>query len=142
MSYTTSQAFAGRGSFLEYGSGSPVVYTILAEVKTIAFNGRKFDLADVTNMQSGFFREWLPTLADSGDIDIDANFIPGDTTQHNLNSLFNNATLSPWEVVLPNSLGTITFNAYVINSQWDLPVDKEAKLTVKLKVTGMITTSF
>jgi predicted secreted protein len=142
MAYTTSQAFAGRGSLLEYGSGSPVVYTILAEVKTLNFSGRKFDLADVTNMQSGFFREWLPTLADSGDLDIDANFIPGDTTQHNLNNLFNTATLSPWEIVLPNSLGTLTFNAYVINSQWSLDVDKEAKLTIKLKITGQVSTSF
>ncbi len=79
MSYVNSQAFAGRGTLLQIGSGgsSPYTFTTLAEVKKIQFSGSKYDLADVTNMQSGTFREWLPTLADSGEISFEANLIPG-----------------------------------------------------------------
>jgi len=139
MAYTGSAAFAGRGSQLLYGSGSPLLYTILAEIKKISFSGRKLDFVDVTNMQSGIFREWLPTLLDSGDVDIDANFIPGDPSQTAINNYFNTATLVPWEVILPNGLGTMNFNAYVSTDSWDLQVDKEATVTIKLKVTGAIT---
>jgi predicted secreted protein len=142
MSYVQSAAFAGRGSELLYGSGSPLIYTLLAELKKITFSGRKLDLVDVTNMQSGIFREWLPTLLDSGDVDMDANFIPGDPTQTAINNYFNTATLVPWEVILPNGLGTMNFNGYVSADAWDLVVDKEATVTIKIKITGAITVAF
>lgn len=139
MSYTTSQAFAGRGTALKAQYGSPLAYTELAEIKKISFTGSKYDLADVTNMQSGNFREWLPTLADSGELSFEANFIPGDATQVELTALFNAATLTAWQVILPNGLGTISFNGYVTSIDRDIPVDKEGSISGKIKITGQIT---
>lgn len=140
MSYVNSQAFAGRGTILQIGSGSssPYTFTTLAEMKKIQFSGSKYDLADVTNMQSGNFREWLPTLADSGEISFEGNLIPGDESQQNLIALFNAATLVPVQVVLPNALGTFAFNAYVQSIDRDLPIDKEATISGKLKITGIV----
>lgn len=147
MTYVNSAAFAGRGSKLQYSTNPPsVAYTQLAEIKTIQFTGMKYDLADVTNMQSSNFREWLPTLADSGELSFSGNLIPNDTTQSDLISFFNNATLVTWEVVLPaapaqgfaTSLGTFTFKAYVSSIDRNVPVDKEGSLTGKLKITGAI----
>lgn len=140
MPYTSSQAFAGRGSVLQFGSGSasPYTFTLLAEVKKIQFSGSKYDLADVTNFESGNFREWLPTLADSGEISFEANLIPSDASQNSLLNAFNNATLQPWQVVLPGSIGTFAFNAYVQSLERDIPIDKEATISGKLKVTGQI----
>ena len=131
-----SNAFAGRTSKLKFLNGSS--YETLAEVKTIAFSGTKADLVDVTNMDSGTVREWLPTLIDSGDIAFTANLIPGDSSQNTLISLFNNQTLTAWQVVLPNTLGTFSFNAYVVGLDRDVPVDKEASISGKLKITGAI----
>lgn len=132
----SSQAFAGRGSKLEYLVGSG--YQVLAEVKNIQFTGTKSDLVDVTNMDSGNIREWLPTLIDSGEIAFTANLIPGDASQNTLISLFNNQTLTAWKIVLPNSLGTFSFNAYVTGLDRDVPVDKEGSISGKLKITGAI----
>jgi predicted secreted protein len=137
MTYAGSQAFAGRSSVLQFASGSG--FTELAEVKTIQFSGSKYDLADVTNMQSGNFREWLPTLADSGELSFSANFIPDDGTQNTLLNFFNTAALVAWQVVLPNGLGYFEFNAYVSSLDKDLPVDKEATTSGKLKITGEVT---
>jgi predicted secreted protein len=136
----SSQAFAGRGTILQIGSGasSPYTFTTLAEMKKIMFSGSKYDLADVTNMQSGNFREWLPTLADSGELSFEGNLIPGDASQQNLIALFNSATLISVQVVLPNALGTFAFNAYVQSIDRDLPIDKEATISGKLKITGTI----
>jgi hypothetical protein len=140
MSYTSSQAFVGRGSILQIGSGSssPYTFTQLAEVRKIQFSGTKYDLADVTNMQSGAFREWLPTLADSGELSFEANMIPGDATQQALLNYFNNATLLPVQIVLPNGLGVFAFNGYVTTFERDLPIDKEAMISAKIKITGQI----
>jgi predicted secreted protein len=147
MPYTNSQAFAGRGTTLQYSTNPPsVAYTELAEVKTIGISGAKYDLADVTNMQSSNFREWLPTLADSGELAIAGNYIPNDATQTDLLGFFNNATLVKWQIVLPaaeqqgfaTSLGTLEFYAYVSSRDVNIPVDKEASVSIKLKITGAV----
>lgn len=147
MSYVHSQAFAGRKSVLQYSTNPPsVAYQQLAEIKTIQFSGAKYDLADVTNMESSNFREWLPTLADSGDLSFTGNLIPNDPTQGDLIEFFNNATLVTWEVVLPadptngfpTSLGTFKFLAYVSSIDRSIPVDKEGSVSGKLKITGAV----
>lgn len=148
MSYTNSAAIAGRGSKLQYSTNPPsVAYTVLAEIKTIQFSGSKADLADVTNMESGIFREYLPTLNDSGDLSFTGNMIPNDVTEQDLLGFFNNQTLVTYQVVLPAapaqgfsvSLGTFTFKAYVSSFDRSIPVDKEASISGKLKITGTVT---
>ena len=90
-------------------------------------------------MESGTTREWLPTLKDSGEISFEANLIPGDATQASLIATFNAAMLVPIQIVLPNGLGTFAFNAYIQSIDRDLPLDKEATISGKLKITGEIT---
>lgn len=147
MSYINSQAFAGRQSQLLFSPNPPSVgYTLLAEIKTISFSGMKADLADVTNMESSNFREWLPTLNDSGDLSFTGNLLPNDASESDLIGFFNAQTLVTWEVVLPpaptqgfnTSLGTFTFKAYVSSIDRSIPVDKEASISGKLKITGQI----
>jgi len=147
MAYTNSQAVAGRASKLQYSSNPPSVpYNLVAEIKTIGNSGMKYDLADVTNMESSNFREWLPTLADSGDITFAGNLIANDTSQADLINFFNTATLVSWEIILPpsvaqgfeTSLGTFAFKAYVSSVDRSIPIDKEMSITFKLKVTGEI----
>ena len=145
MSYVRSQAFAGRSTVLQYSTNPPsVAYTQLQEVKTIAFSGTKADLADVTNMNSSNFKEWLPTLIDSGDLSVAGNLIPNDASEAAVINFFNNQTLTFWEIVLPagpgfpTSEGTFSFTAFVVGVDRNLPVEKEATISLKLKVTGII----
>lgn len=145
MSYTSSAAFAGRGSKLQYSTNPPSVsYTVLAEIKTIAQSGMKADLADVTNMQSSNFREWLPTLNDSGEIAFTGNLLPNDASGADMLGFFNNQTKVTYQIVLPptsahpTSEGTYTFQAYVSSIDRNVAVDKEATIAGKLKITGTI----
>jgi predicted secreted protein len=78
-------------------------------------------------------------LADSGEVSFNGNYIPSDTSQQELTAMFNAATLSNWKVVLPGNRGTITFLAYVSSLDRAFPVDKEATIAGKLKITGPIT---
>jgi predicted secreted protein len=143
--YTHSNAFAPIGSILEVASGSPPTFTAIAEIQTIQRTGSKLDLVDVTNMQSiDGYREYLATLRDAGDVSFSGNYIPNDSTQQMLQTLFDGATLSDWQIVLPpdesqgfeTSLGTWAFSAYVQSNDYDLPHDKEGKISGKLKITG------
>ncbi len=147
MAYTNSGAFPGRGSALQYSTNPPsVAYKVLAELKTLVFSGAKYDLADVTNFLSSNFREWLPTLADSGELSFTGNLIPNDASEGDLIGFFNAATLVTWQVVLPpqattgfpTSLGTFTFKGYVSSIDRNIPVDKEGSISGKIKITGQI----
>lgn len=145
MSYINSQSFAGRGTALKYSTNPPSVpYVQMTEIKTIGFSGMKYDLEDVTNMNSSNFKEWLPTLADSGDLSITGNMIPNDPTEVAVLGFFAAATLVTWEVVLPagpgfpTSEGTFTFAAYVQSVDRTIPVEKVATVSIKLKITGAV----
>jgi hypothetical protein len=147
MVYSASAAFSPRGTQLLYANlnSSPLVYNLLAEIKQIDFTGQKLDLADVTNYQSGIFKEWLATLLDSGELTFKGNFIPGDTSQAALLNFFNAANRVNFEVILPNQpntttpLGHFTFLAFVQEFTWSLPIEKEGTISGKLKITGPIT---
>src|ERR1700733_3642249 len=95
--YTNSAAFTARGAVIAYESDPSVGFLQLAEITDINFTGAKYDLADVTNFESGNFKEWLTTLADSGEVSFNGNYIPTDTSQQSLLSFFNNGTLVYWE---------------------------------------------
>lgn len=138
MSYTNSQAFSPRGTVIQFEAPGSTYFEPLAEVKSISFTGAKYDLTDTTNYESGNFREWLTTLADSGECSFEGNYIPGDPSQSSLLQFFNNGTLVLWQITLPSNLGQITFKAYVSSLEHMLPLDKQASISVKLKVTGTV----
>src|ERR1700758_2601708 len=105
-----SLAFAGRSSQLQRGDGaSSEQFTTIAEIKKITRSGAKADLADVTNMDSGAYREFLPTLLDAGEINFDGNYIPSDGTQQTLQSDFDGQIKHNWKIVLPGSRGFWSF---------------------------------
>src|SRR5260370_33541806 len=115
MAYIASAAQPGRSTLLQYqnGSASPAVWVTISEIKKMSFTGAKLDLADVTNVQSGTYREFLPTLLDAGEISFEGNMIPGDATQDVLNTAFTNAIKTNFQVLFPSSNGNIQFAGYV-----------------------------
>lgn len=133
-----SQAFSGWGLTVSIGTiASPPVFTAISEVQVVDFSNDKVDLVDVTHTQSpNARREFLATLIDDGEMNFTANFIPGDATQTNLQTVRAARTATPWEVVLPGSLGTFTFAGIITALNHNLDFSKESKLTVKVKVTG------
>jgi predicted secreted protein len=138
-----SQAFSGYGLFVKLGNGiiagSPPAetFTAITEVQVVDLTGSKVDLVDVTHAQSpSARREYLATLIDSGDMNFTANFIPSDTTQTTLQSVMDARVAHNWEIVLPGMLGTFTFSGIVTSIDHSLDFAKEAKLTVKVKITG------
>src|SRR5260370_41695643 len=98
--YVSSQAFAARGTQLLYQTSPSVGFQLLAEITQPDFSGKKLDLADVTNFQSGQFKEWLATLLDFGELSFKGNFLPGDVSQSSLLGVFNNALLFTHKVLL------------------------------------------
>lgn len=138
-----SAAFCPRGTTIAYES-TPGVFIPVAEVTHIQRTGQKRDQDEVTNMDStSGYREYIATLKDGGEVQVDCNFIPGDGGQGAVRNLFENGDVKLWKIQFPFNLGHEDFDAFVSEAgNVDLPVDKKATSAFKLKVTGPITDYF
>jgi len=138
-----SNAFNAMGTKLQKGdAASPEVFATVAEVLSISWGGKKLDMTDVTNMDSvGGYEEVLPTIFRSGEITFDVNYVPAAATQIALNTDYEARTKRNWKIVLPGSptIGTWSFSGYIAELGLDLPLDKQAKRQIKIKVTGQPT---
>jgi len=132
-----SNAIVGKGSSLQVQQASAFVE--ITEAQTAQFSGSKADLADVTHFQSPQgFREFIATLVDAGDVSCTANYLPHDANQATLQILFNEQTKASWQMVLPNTLGILSFDGFVSSLDRDISFDKEIKLSFKIKITGPV----
>lgn len=141
---SASNAFCALGTLFQFES-APDVFTTIAEVTNIQRSGAKRDTDESTHMQSpNNYKEFIPTLKDGGEWQVDVNFIPGDNLgQGVIASLFESGELTNFKVVLPHSLGDSTFAGIVTEyGNRQLPTDKKATDSFKLKVSGPVTDTF
>ncbi len=136
-----TQAITFMGGDLKIGdAASPEVFTAVAEVQKVAFSGNKVEFPDVTNIQSpSNYKEFIATTIEAGECSFDANLVPGNATQTALYTMRDARTKHNIKVILPSSAGTYSFVAFVASIDTNLDFGKEAKLAVKLKITGPVT---
>lgn len=136
-----SSAITFTGGFVKTGdAASPEVFTAVTEVQTVSFSGDKVDTVDVTHAASpGANREFIATLGDNGTMQFTANLLPTDTTQINLKTKRDAKAPINWQVVLPSALGKFSFAGIITGIDRNLDFSKEAKITVKVKITGTLT---
>jgi hypothetical protein len=135
-----SAAIAGIGTAIKIDNGSGV-YTTIAEVKDITGPTVTADILEVTNMDSAsFFKEYIPTLKDGGEITFDCNWTGASSTQNQLVTDFSNRTLRLFQIVTTHtSPKTIGFSAYITNLGHAFPVADTVKRSVTLRITGAVT---
>jgi hypothetical protein len=117
------------GTFSIGDTASPVVYTQVAECKTIKPNLATIPVINATHLLSpNATEEKLPGLIMPGTIDISGNFI-GDTSQLNILTLAKARTVFPFKMTAPVNKGTqvYTFAASGFVSKYDVgPIEPSA----------------
>lgn len=141
MTYSTTNAQSGRGTSLSIGA-SPV---LIGEIRSLTQSGNTWETSDVTNFQSGFTKEFISTILDSGEFDVTCNRVSSDAGQQALEAAFEGASagvLQQFTLQLLKS-GTQTttgdsfaFKSLVQSSNIQIEPTKEITTTVKLKVSG------
>lgn len=130
-----SNATAGFGTLLKKSS------TTIAEVKSISGPGLSLDVQDVTSLSStNGWKEFLPTLLECGEITLNINFLPADSTQGASSGLIKDMvdrTASTYSIVFSDSGSTTwSFSAYVTKFQPSAAVGGVLSATVTLRPTG------
>ena len=147
MSYVSSNAFSGLGLVLSIGTNaSPAVFTQIGEVKSVSGPQLKNETADVTNVQSpGGVKEFISTLTDPGEVKFSVNYVPDDAGQQAVYAAAIGKTRLPFQLVLPpaseetgeSTPGQWNFKGLVTEYGVDIPLDKEAVVTITIKVSGL-----
>lgn len=76
-----SSATTGKGTIFSRGNGETPTetFTPIAEVTTFGIPGGQTETIDVSNMDSGEYREFISGFKNAGDIKFDVNFLPGNS---------------------------------------------------------------
>lgn len=124
------------------GAVSPVTYTAMANVTSISgLGGQKGDI-DITNFDSTA-KEFLTGLEDPGQVQVEINYSPSDTTQDTLWTLKDSGDLRSWRILMSGASPApyFGFNATVQQFQVNFQTDDVVRATVTLRVSGSITKS-
>ena len=128
-----------NGTLLKVGDGaSPEVFTTVPEVMRLTGPSVRFDLLDVTSHDTvGFFREYIPGLADGERVSASVNWRPNNTVHKNLRIDAYARTLRNFKVVFPDSSdNTVTMATYIESQVPKADIGTPLLMDISLKVTG------
>lgn len=135
---------SGFGTLLKRGDGtSNETFTTVAEVVNISGPGESLELIDATHMESpSSYREYIPSLLDSGEVTFDMNFLPNDANQSGLRTDLTGRTKRNWQLVFTDSnTTTYSFAGYVTSIEPSAQIDDKLSASATIKVTGPVTAS-
>ena len=79
----------------------------------------------------------IATLKDGGEVTLDINYVPEDSTHVGVWTDMGNKTLRNWQVVWPNvAVTTWSFAAFVTGFEPSASVDDKLSASVSLKISG------
>lgn len=135
-----------KGSQMKLGdAASPSTYATIGQVRSIAGPTVKPNVVDVTTHDtSGYWRKKIAVLIDPGEATFEINLDKADTTHAfstGLWSLLVALTKRGYELIFPNSAGTLLFDAYVGSHEFSAPVDNVLTAKITLAITDAITAS-
>lgn len=139
-----SIAIIANGTLLKVGDGaSSEAFTTVPEVMRLSGPSIRFDLLDVTSHDSsGYFREYIPGLADGEKITASINWRPANTVHKNLRIDSYARTARNFKVVFPDSsLNTVAVATYVESIAPKADIGAVLSADISLKVTGQPTWS-
>jgi len=148
----TVAALKAKGTLLQRGDGGgPETFATVAEVTNISGPGLTQEMIDVTSHESADWRDYIPGIADGGELTLDINYIPDlaghDATAGLLKDFEDqiSGTLSTprnYKIVFTDTSNTEwIFAAWISNFEPSANASGTEKLgaTVTLKITGQPT---
>lgn len=140
-----SDAISAFGTLLKRGDGgAPETFTTVPEVGSISGPSMETDEEEVTTHSSaanGAFREYILTLIDAGTIEFPMNYVPGNSVHAAMRNDWLTRAKRNWKLVLPGSVETISFTAYIKTAPFEFPTDGPITQSLTLRLTGAVTFS-
>jgi Lambda phage tail tube protein, TTP len=132
-----------KGTILDLSDvASPASYASVSQVRSITGPTVKPKIVDVTaHSDPGFWSQMLAVLIAAGDISFELNYNSTDATQAFETGFWNQMiglTLSGFQLIFPNSAGTLVCTGYVGGHEFSAPVDNVLSVKMTLALTNDI----
>lgn len=136
-----SIAKIANGTLLGIGNGiggASVSYTTVPEMMKLQGPSIKFDLLDVSSHDSvGYFREFVPGLADGHEISGEANWRPSNTVHKGIRVDSYARTNRDFQLVFPDvSDNTVKVQTYIQSFAPSADIGAVLRAALSLKITG------
>lgn len=138
---TDSNAFWAFGTILQLGDGATSEsFANIAELTEINPPAMTKDSIEVTNHSSAYrYREFKAGMKDGGSVSGKGNWLPNDATQDENTGLwkvFDDDLNHNWKLILPDSLGTVSFRGHLTAFTPETPLTAQGALAFTIKITG------
>lgn len=111
------------------------VYTTIGEQANVTPPGMSVDSIDASHEQSpDGTREFIPGLADAGEVSADIHYVPTGTAEEQLYAMLR--TTQECRNVFPSG-AYVDYNAFITGMEPDTPIDDKMVMSVTWKVTGV-----
>ena len=132
----------GFGVLLQRGdAASPEVFTSIAELISLSGPTLSLDTVESTHTESaGFYKEFIASLKDAGEVSGEVNFLPANSTQNEAAGILkdiNDRTLRNFKIVFPDIPNTTwSFAAFVTGFEPTMPIEDRMTASISLKLSG------
>jgi hypothetical protein len=140
---------AALGMVVSFGTATgTATAATLTNVTNISGLDSDVEEIDVTaHDSSGNYREFVASFIDAGEVQLDLNFDPRQTTHRATTGgilyLRDQRLTVPWKLTFPGTpVDSVSFQAFVKSAPLDLPFDDKQGATVTLRLTGSATWSY
>lgn len=134
----SSNALPSQGMKLQIGTGSPVSYSDIPEIRSFNGPGGSAAVIDTTDLASTA-KEKRMGLQDEGQLSFEINFIPTNVQHVALRAAKASGAVTPFKLIFTDSENTEwSFNAFVLSVPIGGGVDNVVVGTVTLEITGSI----
>ena len=133
-----TQAISSHGTKLKVGDGAdPEVFATIAEVVDITGPGQTLNTEDVTNHDSGGWREVIPTILEGGEVTFDVNYF-GDATHTAILTDIKARAFRNFEMEYPDG-SKDEFGGYFTAFSKAAPVEGILRASVTIAISGAVT---
>jgi hypothetical protein len=140
---------AALGVVVQFGTTTGTVTSAtLTNVTNVSGLDSDVEEIDVTSHDSvGRYREFVSSFIDAGEVQIDLNFNPQETTHRSTTGgvlwLLNQGIVAPWKIKFPGTpTHSVSFMGFVKSAPIDLPYDDKQSATVTVRVAGSATWAY
>lgn len=139
----TSVVIAAASAALSGGTASGELFTTIAEITNITGPEMSLETIDATHMEStNGFREYIPSLKDSGELSFDFNFLPADANQTALYDDMLASVRRNFQIVWTDAAPTTySFAGYVKSLSYSAQIDDKLSGSGTVQITGPISIS-
>jgi len=133
MAATNADTGFGVDIAKEDSPGAGTYTSVGIEINRIQPPGYSRDAIDASHTTSpDEFREYIEGMMDSGEVEIEGNFVPNASDAVVTQLL---AGKAEYQITFPNAV-TWTFDAFFTNYQPDAPIDDKMTFSATMKVSG------